>query len=69
MLEAIRYVDLVIPEDHWDQKVTDVKEYSVDTFCIGDDWEDEFDFLKEHCEVDYLKRTKGISTSKIKKFR
>ena len=67
MLEAIRYVDLVIPEDHWEQKVDDVKNYYVDTFCIGDDWEGEFDFLKEHCEVNYLKRTKGISTTKIKK--
>ena len=67
MLEAIRYVDLVIPENHWDQKVDDVKEYHIDTFCIGDDWEGEFDFLKEHCEVNYLKRTKGISTTKIKK--
>ena len=67
MLEAIRYVDLVIPENHWEQKVEDVKEYHIDTFCIGDDWEGEFDFLKEHCEVNYLKRTKGISTTKIKK--
>ena len=47
--------------------VEDVKEYHIDTFCIGDDWEGEFDFLKEHCEVNYLKRTKGISTTKIKK--
>lgn len=66
MLEAIRYVDLVIPENDWDQKLKDVKEYNVDVFCMGDDWEGEFDHLKEYCEVEYLPRTEGISTSKIK---
>jgi len=67
MLEAIRYVDLVIPEDSWDQKGDDVKKYQVDKFVIGDDWEGKFDFLKEDCEVIYLPRTEGISTTKIKK--
>lgn len=67
ILEAIRYVDLVIPENNWKQKVDDIKEYGVDTFVIGDDWKGEFDFLKEHCEVIYLPRTEGISTTKIKK--
>lgn len=66
MLEAIRYVDLVIPENHWDQKREDVLEYKVDTFLMGDDWAGKFDELKEVCEVVYLKRTPGISTSKIK---
>lgn len=67
MLEAIRYVDLVIPEENWDQKVTDVKEFKVDTFVMGDDWEGKFDFLKDSCEVVYLPRTPEISTTQIKK--
>ncbi len=66
LLEAIRYVDLVIPEDNWEQKITDVQEYKVDTFVIGDDWEGKFDFLKEYCNVVYLPRTPEISTTQIK---
>ena len=66
MLEAIRYVDLVIPEDNWEQKKTDVAKYDVDVFVMGDDWEGKFDFLKEQCEVVYLPRTPEISTTKIK---
>ena len=58
MLEAIRYVDMVIPEENWDQKKTDVAKYEVDVFTMGDDWEGKFDFLKEEgCEVVYLPRT------------
>ncbi|MDQ7143750.1 glycerol-3-phosphate cytidylyltransferase [Mammaliicoccus lentus] len=67
MLESIRYVDLVIPENNWEQKVDDVKTFKVDTFLMGHDWEGEFDFLKDECEVIYLKRTEGISTTQIKK--
>lgn len=67
MLESIRYVDLVIPESNWDQKTKDVDRYEVDTFIMGHDWEGEFDFLKDKCEVIYLKRTEGISTTQIKK--
>jgi len=66
LLEAIRYVDLVIPETCWEQKMTDVDLYHVDTFVIGNDWEGKFDFLKEKCEVVYLPRTEEISTTKIK---
>ena len=66
LLEAVRYVDLVIPEESWEQKVSDVKEYHVDTFVIGDDWEGKFDFLKPYCEVVYLPRTPDISTTQIK---
>ncbi len=66
ILEAVRYVDLVIPEHNWEQKTTDVKKYNVDVFVMGDDWKGEFDFLKEYCEVIYLPRTVGISTTKIK---
>lgn len=67
LLESIRYVDLVIPENSWDQKINDVKEFKIDIFVIGDDWKGKFDFLKEFCEVIYLPRTPEISTSKIKK--
>ena len=66
LLEAIRYVDLVIPEVSWEQKLTDIDLYHVDIFVIGDDWEGKFDFLKEKCEVIYLPRTEEISTTKIK---
>ncbi|KRK40201.1 glycerol-3-phosphate cytidylyltransferase [Loigolactobacillus bifermentans] len=66
ILEAIRYVDLVIPEENWEQKINDVKKYDVDTFVMGDDWRGQFDFLKEYCEVIYLPRTEGISTTKIR---
>ena len=66
LVEAVRYVDLVIPEVSWDQKISDVKEYHVDTFVMGDDWKGKFDFLKDYCEVVYLPRTEGISTTKIK---
>lgn len=68
LVEAIRYVDLVIPETSWEQKRSDVKEYHIDTFVMGDDWIGEFDYLKEEgVEVVYLPRTKEISTTKIKK--
>ena len=67
LLEAIRFVDLVIPENSWEQKVDDIKLYHVDKFVIGNDWEGKFDFLKEHCEVVYLERTPEISTTQIKK--
>lgn len=66
MLEAIRYVDLVIPEENWEQKTEDVKLFKIDTFVMGDDWEGKFDFLKEFCEVVYLPRTPEISTTYIK---
>lgn len=66
LLEAIRYVDLVIPEENWAQKVSDVQEFRVDTFVMGDDWKGKFDFLKEYCEVVYLPRTPEISTTQIK---
>lgn len=66
LLEAIRYVDLVIPENCWEQKVDDVKLYKADVFVIGDDWKGKFDFLKEYCEVVYLERTPEISTTQIK---
>ncbi len=66
MLEALRCVDLVIPEEKWEQKISDVKEYRIDTFVMGDDWKGKFDFLADYCQVVYLPRTPEISTSKIK---
>lgn len=66
LLEAIRYVDLVVPEESWEQKADDIKKYNVDTFAMGDDWAGKFDFLKDLCEVVYLPRTPEISTTKIK---
>ncbi|EAE4710493.1 glycerol-3-phosphate cytidylyltransferase [Listeria monocytogenes] len=66
IIEAIRYVDEVIPENNWEQKRDDIEKYGIDVFVMGDDWEGEFDFLKDVCEVVYLPRTEGISTSQIK---
>lgn len=66
ILEAIKYVDEVIPENDWDQKISDIQKYDIDTFVMGDDWKGQFDFLKDYCEVVYLPRTSGISTTKIK---
>ena len=66
MVEAIRYVDLVIPETCWDQKARDVAQYQVDTFVMGDDWKGKFDFLSDCCQVVYLPRTPEISSTKIK---
>lgn len=69
LLEAIRYVDLVIPEEGWNQKVSDIKEYHIDTFVMGDDWKGKFNFIKDEtaAEVVYLARTPEISTTQIKR--
>lgn len=67
IVNAIEYVDLVIPEESWEQKLTDVKKYEVDVFAIGNDWKGKFDFLEDLCEVVYLPRTKNISTTDLKK--
>ena len=67
LLDAVKYVDLVIPEKTWEQKVSDIQKYNIDVFVIGDDWKGKFDYLKDFgVEVVYLPRTKEISTSKIK---
>ena len=67
LLDAVRYVDLVVPEENWEQKVSDIQKYNVDVFVIGDDWKGKFDYLKDiGIEVVYLPRTKEISTTKIK---
>lgn len=69
MLEAVRYVDLVIPESDWDQKRNDVITYKIDEVVMGSDWKgnEKFECLRDLCEVTYLPRTDGISTTKIKK--
>lgn len=66
ILEAIKYVDEVIPETCWEQKIQDVQDNDIDVFVMGHDWTGKFDFLKDYCEVVYLPRTEGISTTKIK---
>lgn len=66
-VEAIRYVDLVIPENNWEQKKSDIQSNDVDVFVMGDDWNGKFDDLKEFCEVVYLPRTPSISSTAIKK--
>ena len=66
-LEAIRYVDLVIPENNWEQKINDMHKYYINNFAMGDDWKGKFDFLTdEGVNVIYLPRTPEISTSKIR---
>lgn len=67
IVESIKYVHKVIPEESWEQKLSDVKKYEVDIFAIGNDWQGKFDFLSELCEVVYLDRTKNISTTDLKK--
>lgn len=68
MLEAIRYVDLVIPEENWEQKIDDVRDYHIDTVVMGGDWagSDRFEYLKDYCELVFLDRTPGISTTQVK---
>jgi len=69
MLEALKFVDEVIPEENWNQKENDIKKYNIDILTMGSDWENDerFERLKEYCEVVYLRRTDGISTTQIKK--
>ena len=66
LVESIRFVDIVVKEDSWEQKLEDIKKYNVDVFVMGDDWRGKFDYLKEYCEVVYLPRTRGISTTLLK---
>jgi len=66
IVEAIRFVDKVIPEVSWEQKIEDIKTHEIDVFVIGEDWKGKFDFLKAYCEVVYLPRTQNISTTDVK---
>jgi len=65
-LEAIRYVDTVIPEEDWSQKADDIVTHQVDIFTMGDDWKGKFDALGDICTVHYLDRTPEISSTLIK---
>jgi glycerol-3-phosphate cytidylyltransferase len=67
ILEACKYVDMVIPENDWEQKVSDIKKYNIDVFGMGSDWQGKFDELNEHCEVIYLERTQDISSTEVKR--
>ena len=67
ILSAIKYVDDVIPEKNWKQKEKDIKQYNIDLLVMGDDWKGKFDYLKRFCDVIYLKRTKEVSTTRMKK--
>lgn len=66
IVESLIFVDIVIPEESWEQKINDIRDYNIDTFVMGSDWEGKFDFLKQYCNVVYLPRTKGISTTSRK---
>ncbi|MFT5066460.1 MAG: glycerol-3-phosphate cytidylyltransferase [Reinekea sp.] len=65
-LEAIRYVDLVIPERDWRQKANDIAEHNIDILTMGDDWRGKFDSLGTVCTIHYLDRTPEISSTLIK---
>ncbi|WP_044339937.1 glycerol-3-phosphate cytidylyltransferase [Rossellomorea aquimaris] len=67
ILESIKYVDKVIPECDWEQKIEDIITYNIDTFVMGSDWVGKFDDLDKWCNVKYFNRTPGISTTIIKK--
>lgn len=66
IVAGIRGVDTVIAEESWNQKPRDIARYGVTHFCMGDDWLGKFDHLKPLCEIVYLERTKGVSSTKIR---
>ena len=67
MLQAVRYVDLVVPEATWEQKTGDVASYGIDVVAMGEDWRGAFDDeLEGLCELVYLPRTPEVSTTRIK---
>ena len=66
IVRSLKYVDKVIPELSWEQKVRDIREHDVNVFVMGYDWQGKFDFLKDHCEVVYLPRTEDISSTNLK---
>lgn len=63
---ALECVDKVFFEDSWEQKRQDIIDNKIDIFVMGDDWKGKFDFLSDLCEVVYLPRTLGISSSELK---
>ena len=66
LVESIKFVDKVIKENSWEQKIDDIKRFNIDIFVMGDDWKGKFDYLKPYCEVVYIPRTIGISTTLLK---
>jgi len=66
IVKSLKFVGEIIPEKNWEQKINDIKSHKIDIFTIGDDWKGKFDFLKEYCDVVYLERTKGISSTYLK---
>lgn len=66
-LATVKYVDQIIPEENWYQKVSDIKKYNINVFVMGDDWLGKFDDLQKYCDVIYLPRTDGVSSSQIKR--
>lgn len=67
IIEALSCVDLVIPEQSWDQKASDIKCYGVDVFVMGNDWHGHFDHLAALCEVVYLERTQSVSSTNLRR--
>lgn len=65
-VKATGFADKIIIEDYVGQKIDDIQKYDVDIFAIGSDWEGKFDYLKEFCEVVYLPRTEGISSTMLR---
>ena len=70
IMEAIRYVDEVIPETHWEQKVDDIKKYDIHTLVMGSDWRDsdKFEYLKAYCNVEFFERVSDFSSTNFRKF-
>lgn len=66
IIKGLKCVDIAIPEHNWKQKINDIKQYNVSIFGMGDDWKGSFDELKEYCEVIYLPRTEGVSSTQLK---
>lgn len=69
IVQSLRYVDMVIPEIGWEQKVEDIQRWNVNVFVMGDDWKGKFDNLNSYCQVVYLPRTKGISSTQLRGYR
>ncbi|WP_233008769.1 glycerol-3-phosphate cytidylyltransferase [Rheinheimera faecalis] len=67
LVRSVRFVDEVIAESNWEQKISDVQQHKVDVFVMGSDWQGKFDFLKPYCEVVYLPRTDNVSSTELKK--
>lgn len=68
-VEAVRatgIADEIIIEEYEGQKIDDIRKYDIDIFTVGSDWKGKFDYLKEYCEVVYLERTEGVSSSELR---